>query len=1390
MWLSSGTSAISATMASSDPSHGTPNDVNALSHLDTAPSLEKSHGATEKLASASAEETLPSPPQQESLDARPNVTPASETRASSREPTMERTMHAKSGSGSPMTRSSPIHDVCAIAAEATGADGAEHLPRTESDHMQIDGVLDEQEPSSVQTSPNQAESYDSISSSIAVSEDATSFEARSDVAKEEESSQSPQEPIPQEPLQPDASPHIKGEAQEDAALDMCASVPEQPLPAEVVRDTLDSLARPEISQTRVSSGQRYTESSSSSDTSKLTHLSELSMRLSDGLGQATAPASCNGFLNPISEHPPSNDPETPSLAPSDSPSIPPAQFIPGSPLKSTPTRRTVHKVKPKASIPHDIHILDYAAQCVAAAEASRLNPYGLEVEEHALLRQHITHAQVTTYLNIRNGILRLWLRKPHIAITRNEAIGCARESRWFDLASLCFDWLVRRGYVNYGCVEIKEAHRVGRPRRSQANENTQTPQTQRKRIVIIGAGMSGLGCARQLHNLFKQFRDQFGELDEQVPEIVILEGRERVGGRVYSRAFEVQPKNPNPDFPQSRCTAEMGGMIVTGFDRGNPMNTLVRGQLGLGYHALLSTTTIYDVDGRPVDIVRDGMVENLFNECLDRVSEYKYKMPVTKTSQGNRDNIDGGRDSSSDGHRTIAYAEEAAAARAAASAAARSAPGTPLSQGPRMLQRPSGPETTSPRADLVPVSSDRVTGRARLEPGIHAALKAAHKVKAMGWDLKPGVEETRDLDLDPPTQTPGATFGYVVEEAIKQYSDLIDLNAQDYRLLNWHVANLEYSNAINHNHLSLLAWDLDAGNEWDGPHSMIVGGYQSVARGLMLCPSPLDVRYKMAVKKIIYACSDDKDANTDTADAAQTYRAPVVIECENGESVEADYVVNTMPLGVLKHGNVEFSPPLPPWKSDAIGRIGFGVLNKIILTYRQPFWDTERDIFGILRQPSNRFSLNQKEYSNCRGRMFQWFNVTKTTGIPCLIALMAGDAAFDQEKTSNDKLVAEATAVLRSVFGAHRVPNPIEAVVTRWVSDEFARGSYSSAGPEMKVDDYDIMARPVGRHLHFAGEHTIGTYPATVHGAYLSGVRAASDLVDELLGPFQFPTPLVLAKEGATTSHTASSLKRKLAIDYDERRTPGDESSSGSVSANGSGGNTTTNSNANGSTSANGTASSSGYRDAKATSRRRMEAREMRILEYVVGRIGSRPVRPAKTGDTSYLLFSRANYDLARQKCEEGRRPGKSRALPNEVRVLTSKMWRSASAEERQPYADQAAIMKKKHDESVQDFLKKAAEWDQQAKGLRADYERDHPEDGTNGAPESTLTIAAGTTQALSSATPSATPSGLGSPFTGGLNIDLNGVKDAMSIAGLDEEVEDKREPSQARDAIDTYMTS
>ena len=63
--------------------------------------------------------------------------------------------------------------------------------------------------------------------------------------------------------------------------------------------------------------------------------------------------------------------------------------------------------------------------------------------------------------------------------------------------------------------------------------------------------------------------------------------------------------------------------------------------------------------------------------------------------------------------------------------------------------------------------------------------------------------------------------------------------------------------------------------------------------------------------------------------------------------------------------------------------------------------------------------------------------------------------------------------------------------------------------------DYDILATPLSANpapvsqpqrpenlprIFFAGEHTIRQYPATVHGAFLSGLRESGRIADQFLG--------------------------------------------------------------------------------------------------------------------------------------------------------------------------------------------------------------------------------------------------------------------------------------------------
>ena len=56
--------------------------------------------------------------------------------------------------------------------------------------------------------------------------------------------------------------------------------------------------------------------------------------------------------------------------------------------------------------------------------------------------------------------------------------------------------------------------------------------------------------------------------------------------------------------------------------------------------------------------------------------------------------------------------------------------------------------------------------------------------------------------------------------------------------------------------------------------------------------------------------------------------------------VEADWVVCTAPLGVLKASSIRFTPPLPRRKMESIQGMGSGALEKVTLVFDVDFWSS------------------------------------------------------------------------------------------------------------------------------------------------------------------------------------------------------------------------------------------------------------------------------------------------------------------------------------------------------------------------------------------------------------------------------------------------------------------
>ncbi|MFM8394870.1 MAG: FAD-dependent oxidoreductase, partial [Acidobacteriota bacterium] len=92
------------------------------------------------------------------------------------------------------------------------------------------------------------------------------------------------------------------------------------------------------------------------------------------------------------------------------------------------------------------------------------------------------------------------------------------------------------------------------------------------------------------------------------------------------------------------------------------------------------------------------------------------------------------------------------------------------------------------------------------------------------------------------------------------------------------------------------------------------------------------------------------------------------------------------------------------------------------------------------------------------------------------------------------EIVGSAMATLRIMFGEN-IPDPVDYQITRWASDPYAMGSYSfnavGSVPLMRTE----LARSVSNRLFFAGEASDRSYFGTAHGAYLSGLRAAGEVM-------------------------------------------------------------------------------------------------------------------------------------------------------------------------------------------------------------------------------------------------------------------------------------------------------
>ncbi len=270
-------------------------------------------------------------------------------------------------------------------------------------------------------------------------------------------------------------------------------------------------------------------------------------------------------------------------------------------------------------------------------------------------------------------------------------------------------------------------------------------------------------------------------------------------------------------------------------------------------------------------------------------------------------------------------------------------------------------------------------------------------------------------------------------------------------------AYLEFDTGGDISTLSSKYFDDD--EAFSGKDVIVTNGYDKIAN---LLGQGLDIRLNSRVTEVNYT----------------SIKSLVNV---NGDSVEADYVIVSVPLGVLKNNSVFFNPTLPIDKQGAIKNTKMGNVNKFLFSWNTPFWETDVQYIGYTPDTKGKFNY----FMN----MLKFLPTTNS-----LMTFAFGDYATVTESLSDGEIISEVMAQLKTIYG-NSIPTPTNMLRTKWGKNINTFGAYSFAPNGTTSTDFDTMAKEISNKLFFAGEHTIRDYRGTVHGAYLSGIREADKII-------------------------------------------------------------------------------------------------------------------------------------------------------------------------------------------------------------------------------------------------------------------------------------------------------
>ena len=330
------------------------------------------------------------------------------------------------------------------------------------------------------------------------------------------------------------------------------------------------------------------------------------------------------------------------------------------------------------------------------------------------------------------------------------------------------------------------------------------------------------------------------------------------------------------------------------------------------------------------------------------------------------------------------------------------------------------------------------------------------------------------------------SFLEAFDNTLDAYAASIGLTEEQKRLVRWFISFAEDDLGGSLRHLHPNIWDVretsfDGDDAQFSPNASFAFLEQLKGKDDRYCGGAVKkkIRLKTAVLKIVDEPGGD----------VRVVAKDLATNVEFGYN--ADMVVVTVPLGILRKGIIEFVPPLKGAIQEVVSSSGMGMLLKLFVRFTRVFWPVEVHVMGYQSTEANEpFKIVWNHYSQ--------------TSEPILCLTVTGD---DVEFLANESeavvlqrgLIALEnmfpSVPVRDLFLGHRLK--IWAPTTEpWIG-----GSWAHRRPETSAKILDDLAQGDNKRgrVVFAGEGLSVPFIGTLHGALVTGTNAGKEAMEKLL---------------------------------------------------------------------------------------------------------------------------------------------------------------------------------------------------------------------------------------------------------------------------------------------------